>query len=739
MKKKILTFSKVALVLLLTINIQLFNLKVFAQAPQSFSYQAVVRNAQGNILPNQNVAFRFSIIENSTTGSVVYQETQLATTNALGLVVVAIGSGNVQQGTFSAIQWGSAPHFLKVELDIAGGSNFVDMGTTQLLSVPYALLSQKSISDTLWIQNGNNIYNSNVGRVGIGLTAPTGKVTIQGDTSNVLFEVRDKNGIPVFVVYQDSVHVYVSNTSAKTNKGTFAVNGKTQSKAGAHTIFRVVPDSIVEIKDANGLPIFKAFQDSVQVFVDNSGVKTNKGTFAVNGKTQSKAGERNYLRISPDSSRVYTEDPTAGFGVRDLSTGTATSYMNLTPENYFIGHNAGKNNQIGLYNIYLGYESGKNSLASSYCTFLGYNTGLNNESSDNTFIGFTAGQNHAIGGGNVFLGSKAGSLDSAGVRNIFIGEFAGNSNKEGKDNVFIGTQAGSNNKDGYSNIFIGTYTGMNNLGSLSGYNGNFNVFLGNWAGKFNTTGFCNIFIGDNSGSNNKSGYQNIYIGRASDGDSTSTDNTYVGSYTDMKGSGNTLLGSMAGVGGNGNFNVLLGNRAGWGIHQSNKLFIENTLDTLKPLINGDFAANRVAINRLATTYPLQVGTDNTNGNAAYLTAGGTWTNTSSKTLKDRFEELNKADLLSKIEQLDVKAWYYKGTQERHIGPFAEDFYHTFGTGVLDEPQYLGKSLAASDVAGVSLAAVKELIKINHEQENKINQLENEINELKKMLKNERVK
>jgi len=428
----------------------------------------------------------------------------------------------------------------------------------------------------LWIQNGNNIYNSNAGRVGIGLTAPNGKVTIQGDTSNVLFEVRDKNGIPVFVVYQDSVHVYVSNTSAKTNKGTFAVNGKTQSKAGAHTIFRVVPDSIVEIKDANGLPIFKAFQDSVQVFVDNSGAKTNKGTFAVNGKTQSKAGERNYLRISPDSSRVYTEDPTAGFGVRDLSSGTATSYMQLTPENYFIGHDAGKNNQTGLYNIYLGYESGKNSLLSSYCTFLGYNTGVKNESSDNTFIGFTAGQNHTIGGGNVFLGSKAGQNDSLGVQNVFIGEYAGFNNLNGHNNVYMGYSCGKKNTVGSWNVFLGNEAGRENLdgnrniaigcnafmNNLSGEN---NIALGYYAMSNNINGFNNIALGNGSLSNNINGNSNIGLGASSllkmkNG----TNNICIGFaalMTDTSGNYNTCIGDNVMIYSFGNGNVAVGNVA----------------------------------------------------------------------------------------------------------------------------------------------------------------------------------
>ncbi len=104
-----------------------------AQVPQSFNYQAVVRDANGNIIQNQQVHFRFSIIQDNANGTVVYQETQLTTTNNLGLVTLAIGQGTPTQGNFSSINWANAPHFLKVEVDVTGGTNFVNMGTTQLL------------------------------------------------------------------------------------------------------------------------------------------------------------------------------------------------------------------------------------------------------------------------------------------------------------------------------------------------------------------------------------------------------------------------------------------------------------------------------------------------------------------------------------------------------------------------------------------------------------------------------
>lgn len=114
-----------------------FNL--FSQAPQKMSYQAVIRNASNTLVANQAVGMRVSILQGSPGGSAVYQETQSPVSNINGLVSIEIGAGTVVSGTFSAIDWSAGPYFVKTETDPAGGTNYTISGTTQLLSVPYAL------------------------------------------------------------------------------------------------------------------------------------------------------------------------------------------------------------------------------------------------------------------------------------------------------------------------------------------------------------------------------------------------------------------------------------------------------------------------------------------------------------------------------------------------------------------------------------------------------------------------
>jgi len=110
----------------------------YAQVPESFNYQAVVRNSSGELVADKSVSFRITILQNSETGTPVYVENHTITTNSFGLANLKIGQGTIESGVFDPGGWGLASHFLKVELDPAGGSSFVHLGTVQLLSVPYA-------------------------------------------------------------------------------------------------------------------------------------------------------------------------------------------------------------------------------------------------------------------------------------------------------------------------------------------------------------------------------------------------------------------------------------------------------------------------------------------------------------------------------------------------------------------------------------------------------------------------
>ena len=130
---------------ILTIAVAIFMaFGAFAQAPEQFSYQAVIRDAQGDLVSNQSVTVNISILEGNSTGTTVFEEEHSITTNDNGLATLVIGNGLNTFGDISSVSWGDNAYYLKIETDPEGGNNFSITATTQLLSVPYALYANEA-------------------------------------------------------------------------------------------------------------------------------------------------------------------------------------------------------------------------------------------------------------------------------------------------------------------------------------------------------------------------------------------------------------------------------------------------------------------------------------------------------------------------------------------------------------------------------------------------------------------
>jgi hypothetical protein len=195
---------------LITLILSIFCLiQLQAQAPQTINYQAVVRDAGGVVVVNRSVTFRLSILTGGSTGTPQYIETHSAVTNAFGLVTLNIGGGTIVSGAMSSVTWATGSKFLRVEVDINGGSSYVVLGTTQFLSVPYALYAATSGNSAAsgWGLTGNStttaqfIGTTNAddlrfhtegsqkmvvktsGYVGIGTPNPDSRLTIEGTSS----------------------------------------------------------------------------------------------------------------------------------------------------------------------------------------------------------------------------------------------------------------------------------------------------------------------------------------------------------------------------------------------------------------------------------------------------------------------------------------------------------------------------------------------------------------------------
>ena len=468
-----------------------------AQVPQKFNYQAVLRDYQNGLIANQMVYFKISILEGSADGSPVYVETHSVNVNEFGLANLVIGDGSLVSGSFMEISWGENDHFLKVEVGLAGSMVFQHVGTSQLISVPYAL------------------YSANI-------SSPTRKFTIQENpghpVDSALFEVRNLEGQTVFAVYPEGTRVYVLDEEAKGKKGGFSVGGYSRTTKGVtQEYMRVTPDSI-------------------RLYIDESDTKGKKGGFAVGGYSRTTKGESDYFNISakqeaeiiPGVNRVVWYPQRNAFLVGNV----------LVEDPNNVGENsiaAGYQSQaIGDFSQAFGhqsYSSGKNSTA------IGNNAkaqGLNSVSIGN-YANAGDTSSFALGTGAGAFGVNSYAIGSAGIDSA--GLPTDNTTSWGDNSFALGMGS------------ISEGSGSVSLGTRAETNGDFSLALGYGAdaiGKFSTAiGRYADAIGESSiamGASAKSeGVESTAIGRIAI--AAGKYSTSIGFKTTANGGWSTALGT----------------------------------------------------------------------------------------------------------------------------------------------------------------------------------------------------
>ncbi|QQS28159.1 MAG: hypothetical protein IPM47_14970 [Sphingobacteriales bacterium] len=205
---------------------------VQAQIPQSFNYQAIARNADGSAMANTTVAIRVNINTLISGGTTLYSERHDITTNPQGLFTVQIGSGIVLGGNFASINWTSGAKFVETALDIngaTGGYSFVLMGSSQLVSVPFALAAQQVLSAPT-LDQAYNAGGSGAGRV---ITANAGAVEVTGN-SNASVNIRSThsgNGVAL-IAENTNVGGTFASIQATTNSGSNLASAIVGSSSG---------------------------------------------------------------------------------------------------------------------------------------------------------------------------------------------------------------------------------------------------------------------------------------------------------------------------------------------------------------------------------------------------------------------------------------------------------------------------------------------------------------------------
>ena len=496
----------------------LFSVSILcAQAPAKFNYQGIARNADGSPMAGRMLNLRLSILEGNN-GAAIYTETNSAITNTYGLYTVAVGGGKSQVGAMNKIAWGTGEKYIKVEIDPAGGSNYVTIGNAQLLSVPFALYAAsgpgKNISgreeEIYWRLDGNAD------------TDPS--INFLGTTDNTRLVIRTNNKVSGFL----------DPTNDNVALGT---------------------EALINNPGSNMVAI---------------------GDGALYNQTTNEYGQ--YRNTAVGSKTLYTNTT----GTQNTATGFNALYSNSTGNyNVANGDYALYANTTGEGNIALGSQSLQSNTTGSYNTATGLSSlQFNTSGYNNSATGVNALRNNTTGSYNIAMGVSALYTNTTGYENIAIGgnslsyntsgswntatghsslysNTAGNWNTaSGHSSLLSNTTGYSNTADGYSSLYTNTtgyYNTANGYYALrSNTTGDNNTATGKTALYSNTQGYYNTANGVNALYTNASGAANSAFGyNALYSNTTGVLNTAVGYfslYGNTTGNYNTAIGYYATVG-----------------------------------------------------------------------------------------------------------------------------------------------------------------------------------------------
>lgn len=424
--------------------ILIFNITcVFAQSPENFGYQAVVRGANNDFISNTVIGMKISILQGSLSGTLVYAETQTPTTDVNGIVSIVIGSGDIISGVFDSIDWSHGPYFIKTETDPNGGTEYTINGISQLLSVPYALHAKTADSITGSSPTVNNIQNQKT-------SAQSADFWISGDS-----KVDGKVYVNGFQT------IYVPNQANFDGSLIIGTGGLKLTNSG--------PNPLIEPGS----------------FGINNG-KQNTFIGSSSGQENTSGNQNTFIGTWSGVKNTI--------GDQNTFIGMNSGWQNTTGyHSTYVGAWAGQSNTTGYRNSFFGTDTGNYNTTGSENSFFGNGAGAFNITGySNSFFGVFSGVNNN-GNDNSFFGRSSGFTNSIGYSNSFFGQNSGYHNVSGYNNAFFGAQSGFNNTTGNENVSIGRNSNFNNT------TGNFNVSIGSSSGAAITNGSSNIFIGSGAG------------------------------------------------------------------------------------------------------------------------------------------------------------------------------------------------------------------------------------------------
>jgi hypothetical protein len=526
--------------LFILIVITAFAISVFAQSPQKMSYQCVVRNTSGVLVTNHAVGIKISILQGSATGTVVFSETYspVPQTNANGLLSIEIGSGTPVVGSFASIDWAFGPYFLKIESDPAGGTTYTIAGTSQLLSVPYALYAKTAangfsgnyndLSDKPLIFDGTWVSLS--GKPTLAMVATSGKFADLSSRPTTLAGYEITDGM-------STSHAANAITTANIS------NWNTAFGWGNHASMGYVPGKIT--LSINGTAFDLSANRSWNVGTVTSVGLSLPNIFSVSGSPVTAGGTLTATLALQPANRVFATHPSLA-GPPSFRSLVATDIPALDWNKI----TTGKPTSLTGYGI-------TDAVAMTGDQTI---TGIKTFSSDLIISGITVGRGNNAISSNTAIGDHALFSNTTGYYNTANGYSTLNKNTTGYENTANGHNALYSNTTGFYNTANGAYTLNNNTtgtqNTANGYcalyentTGSQNTANGYSALNKNTTGYANTANGFNALYYNTTGYINtangfdaLYYNTTGKGN---TANGYAAIYSNTIGYNNTAIGSSA--------------------------------------------------------------------------------------------------------------------------------------------------------------------------------------------------
>jgi len=323
----------------------------FSQTPEKISYQAVVRDAENQLLSNQSVGIRVSILSGSNQGNSVYQETHTSVTNSNGLLSFQIGNGTVVSGNFETIDWGNGPYFIKTETDPTGGTSYSIVSTSQFLSVPYALYAKSSGTTAGWSLEGNEG------------TDPTIQFIGTTDNSPLNFRVNNEKA--------GKVDGTAANTFLGYQSGNSVTTGLNNTSYGFKSLFSTT-------------------QGNYNTAMGNQALYSN--TTGTNNTANGNEALYNNTTAIQNTAIGFRALYTNSTGIQNTAVGAVSLFSNSTGNNNVaVGKHSLYANTVGNDNSSLGYQSLMNNISGNNNVAIGKHSLFSNvDGSNNTALGYMA-------------------------------------------------------------------------------------------------------------------------------------------------------------------------------------------------------------------------------------------------------------------------------------------------------------------------------------------------------------